>query len=681
METAFRCCRRSTMTVAFLLALNASLITPASVRADGCFVWKWNKDADIREPAQKAIILYDGEREHLILQVKFEGSVTNFGWLIPVPGRPEVAEASMESFYELSRIVQQRIRPRDAGDNKEQPGVEVIEIKTVGVYQTAILAATDSKALKTWLKTNEFNPPERGDQILQEYIGRDWHIVAVRINAPRSAAADTVAKLHTGELHPLKISFDTKGCLYPLKISSLNGNDTVVHIYTISSDLPLICADMDFLKAQAALFPTNAAASGIAFDAGSAILKDLPTLAGRRWCLFKHSETFKAGEMHDLTFVPAAGTELTNACEKRLGRWLAIDREQRAKPFEGSYYYPAIAAYYAPRAFEKIVEELSEKSDFSQLAWPEAIEWEKSVVAPEGLACLLARKWLTSYPYDQRLRYCDLLCRMKGKAVAGVRLLTTEMTDPKNRRPHLHVYMDELVGRLLRECPDEASLAKLMQLYRDLRKTDILRSAPSSHDMLVRTLAETRSPIVADMFAEYLDETPVPLALALLEMGDKRAAGALTKAVLLNGWGCGLFDKLVDLDHDAAVKCMIKVIDANSTNRVVGDDSVGRLVAAGLTDQQYEALFTRVFSLHRSGHTDPIFRRYVEHLYAASLKETNRERLRDILRNVVRAREQLTYRNDPDPVDALIGKIAIRAYESKDVEPSVGGDERPAPQP
>jgi hypothetical protein len=668
--------------VAFALVLSASLVTPPSVSADGCFVWKWDKDADIREPAQKAIILYDGGREDLILQVKFEGAVRDFGWLIPVPGRPQVAQASIASFYELSHIVQRRAGTmRDEGKDQERPGVALLEIKTVGVYQTAILAATDNQALKNWLKTNGFNPPARGDQILQDYIGKGWYFVAVRINVPDTAAPDTAAKLHTGELHPLKISFDTKGCLYPLKISSLNGNETLVQIYTISSDLPLVCADMDFLTAQASFFQADIKTSGIAFDTGSSVLKDLPTLAGRRWHLFKHSQNFKPAEMNDLAFVPAGGKALTDACETRLGEWLATDREQRAKSLEGRSYYPVIAAYHAPRAFDRIVEELFVESDFSQLAWLDAIDWEKAVAAPEGLACLLARKWLTSDSYEQRLRCCGLLCRMKSKAAAGVRLLTTEMTDPKNRRPHLHFYMDESVGRLLRECPDEESLARLIQLYRDLRKTDILRSSPSSHDMLVRALAETRSPIAADALAEYLDEPPVSLPLALLAMGDRRAADALTKAVLHNGWGCGLFAKLVDLDRDAAVQCMIKVIDANPTNRIVGGDDVGRLVAAGLTDKQYEALFARVFSLHRSAHTDPIFRGYVEHLYKVSLNETDGERLRVILRNVVRAREQLTYRNNPDPVDALIGKIAIRAYESKDVEPSVGGGGRPATQP
>ena len=41
--------------------------------ADGCFVFRWNKQADIDEPTQKAIIVHDAGREDLLLQVKYEG--------------------------------------------------------------------------------------------------------------------------------------------------------------------------------------------------------------------------------------------------------------------------------------------------------------------------------------------------------------------------------------------------------------------------------------------------------------------------------------------------------------------------------------------------------------------------------------------------------------------------------
>src|SRR5580693_7641723 len=89
------------------LALLAASGDFNNAHADGMFVapkFVWDKHKDINEPTQKAIIVYDAGREDLILQVKYEGSVDEFGWLVPVPNLPEVKEGSMKCFYELSKL-------------------------------------------------------------------------------------------------------------------------------------------------------------------------------------------------------------------------------------------------------------------------------------------------------------------------------------------------------------------------------------------------------------------------------------------------------------------------------------------------------------------------------------------------------------------------------------------------
>ena len=95
---------------ASLLPAAISMFVATSSLADGCFVFHWNKQKDINEPTQKAIILHDANREDLILQVRYEGPAEDFGWLIPVPGQPEVRKGSMDPFYELSRLTQQHFR-------------------------------------------------------------------------------------------------------------------------------------------------------------------------------------------------------------------------------------------------------------------------------------------------------------------------------------------------------------------------------------------------------------------------------------------------------------------------------------------------------------------------------------------------------------------------------------------
>src|SRR6266850_6809246 len=137
-----------------LLSLGLVSFCTVSALADGCFVFKWNKGIDINEPTQKAIIVHKAGREDLLLQVKYEGPLEEFGWLIPVPSLPTIEKGSMEPFYELSRLTQREFAMRQAvtlagsgGRGRDDESIKVVEVKTVGAYEISILSARDSGAL------------------------------------------------------------------------------------------------------------------------------------------------------------------------------------------------------------------------------------------------------------------------------------------------------------------------------------------------------------------------------------------------------------------------------------------------------------------------------------------------------------------------------------------------------
>jgi hypothetical protein len=50
---------------------------------------------------QKAVIIYENNTEDLILQVKYEGEVENFAWVVPLPNRPIINVSQPELFFEL----------------------------------------------------------------------------------------------------------------------------------------------------------------------------------------------------------------------------------------------------------------------------------------------------------------------------------------------------------------------------------------------------------------------------------------------------------------------------------------------------------------------------------------------------------------------------------------------------
>jgi hypothetical protein len=230
--------------------------------ADGCFVFRWNKNIDIKEPTQKAIIVYDAGREDLLLQVKYEGPLEEFGWLIPVPSLPTVEKGSMRPFYELSQLTQRQwgvpvpaaTHGWNAGGGQDE-AVKVIEVKTVGAYEVTILSARDAGSLERWLKLHDYSVPQGKAAIIDEYIRKDWYFIAAKIDlrrpvglqkvsgaAPRNTSLPPQARkairkqLSSGELHPLRISFDSPNCIYPLKISAVSGKPSEISLYVLSAE-------------------------------------------------------------------------------------------------------------------------------------------------------------------------------------------------------------------------------------------------------------------------------------------------------------------------------------------------------------------------------------------------------------------------------------------------------------
>lgn len=376
-----------------VLGLLAGASAPAQVRADGCFVaspFVWNKAKDINEPTQKAILVFAGGHEDLILQVKYNGPVGAFGWLVPVPSRLTVQAGSMKCFYELSRYTQEHWEPRlvadamnrsrslapnSAGVGPPPEPVKVIEIKTVGAYEVAVLSAAEPGSLENWLTANQFAFPKDKAAVIDDYVRRHWYFVAVKIDlakaggfqllsgAPRPSAAVNSAvaeKLSEGELQPLQLGFACDQCVFPLKISTVNGTPSEVQVYVLSPeplvertmfekkfpDLPRLALEQNARHIQAEeqmkantrallrrlhpgedLMPGLPVETNLPLDLmlksfvpndlllpyGAVTAKDfpacgrlLPGFTGKTWWLTKQTWTFQPAEMRDLLFQPAA---------------------------------------------------------------------------------------------------------------------------------------------------------------------------------------------------------------------------------------------------------------------------------------------------------------------------------------------------------------------------------------
>jgi hypothetical protein len=225
-----------TAPIVVILFLLVTTATP--VLADGGF-FPDSMYRDLYESAQKAVILYGNSTEHLILSVTFEGDAENFAWVIPVPNKPEIAVTDAELFWELSDFTAIEspswnwITFWGCGGAAPggQEGVDVIEEQVVGPYATAILSATNATALADWLNANGYIFPEDGEEIVSEYIQKEWYFVATKINAVEEDTGDALTE---GAIEPIVLSFASDEIVYPLRITSLSATSPEVLLYVFA---------------------------------------------------------------------------------------------------------------------------------------------------------------------------------------------------------------------------------------------------------------------------------------------------------------------------------------------------------------------------------------------------------------------------------------------------------------
>lgn len=232
----------------WVLLILALLCQPSVLWADGGFFAK--QRVDMGEPNQRAAIFFDQGVEDLIIQVQFSGAASDFGWIVPLPSKPEVSVVDADVFPELRAYTFARskwgVYAEDfaggyAGRGSGAPGlaggpsgdVEVYETKKVGVYEISTLRAGEADALVEWCQSNGYHVPESAMGILDEYVSKRWVFAAMRI---ASAEQSVGQELQSGTIQPVRFSFATDEAIYPLRISAINGSASDVLVYVLAND-------------------------------------------------------------------------------------------------------------------------------------------------------------------------------------------------------------------------------------------------------------------------------------------------------------------------------------------------------------------------------------------------------------------------------------------------------------
>lgn len=216
-----------TISLAALVA-GAALALVVTESADGCMMIAPlinGKPTRVEIAQESAIILWDAatKTEHFIRRSSFQSDTPNFGFLVPTPTQPELAEADNKSFPLLEKVTAPKIvlvpAPRGGAfggglGGGAAPGgpppVEVLELKRVAGFDAAVLEARDADALNKWLKDNGYQSSPHVARWLEPYIANKWIITAFKIATKEPGAK----AIHTSAL---RMSFKTEKPFYPYR--------------------------------------------------------------------------------------------------------------------------------------------------------------------------------------------------------------------------------------------------------------------------------------------------------------------------------------------------------------------------------------------------------------------------------------------------------------------------------
>lgn len=233
---------RSLTKLALIAFLCLLAFGTSTAYACGCGIYI-PRDGDANVSQERALIRWDGQRQDIVLSLGVLGGSKEAAIILPVPAQADVKLADVKLFDELAEMTKPLEREEiewtlfpslgssalpPEGAVGGAPPVNVLSRQTIGPFDVANLAATDTDALKTWLDENGFQLDAQVITLMQPYVQENWTFVAVRMSSDESSAQ------LSGNLQPLWISFDSPQLIYPMRASAHAANPQTLNLYILA---------------------------------------------------------------------------------------------------------------------------------------------------------------------------------------------------------------------------------------------------------------------------------------------------------------------------------------------------------------------------------------------------------------------------------------------------------------
>ena len=225
------------------LVLGLSLLARPALPFCGFYVAK--ADAKLFNHSSQVVLARDGDRTVLTMANDFQGDLTEFAVVVPVPTfltREQIhvgdrALIDRLDAYSAPRLVEyhdgdpcgvaEQLIAKDAAApmltgsvsrREKSLGVTVEARYTVGEYDILILSAKESAGLETWLKANGYRIPRGATAVLDTYIRQNLRFFVAKVNLKEQA------RLGFSYLRPIQVAYESPKFMLPIRLGMVNAN-------------------------------------------------------------------------------------------------------------------------------------------------------------------------------------------------------------------------------------------------------------------------------------------------------------------------------------------------------------------------------------------------------------------------------------------------------------------------
>jgi hypothetical protein len=160
------------------------------------------KGVDVGIADESAIIIWDSASrvQHFIRHATFHADTPDFGFVVPTPSQPALAESRNDAFSFLEKLTapeevkvnEYLIIPNIGCKKKAGEGsVRVLEQQRVAGYDASVLESDNAQALNDWLVKHEYVTRPDLAAWLEPYVKNRWKITAFKI--ARDATPEEIA--------------------------------------------------------------------------------------------------------------------------------------------------------------------------------------------------------------------------------------------------------------------------------------------------------------------------------------------------------------------------------------------------------------------------------------------------------------------------------------------------------